>query len=236
MILFCFATMGCNASPKRSCRGSTTLGVVFDFMISFQQIPNPSEIAAMSPFEGIALNSVYVVTCERQAKLAVAELMNAGEVGFDTESKPTFHKGEKSEGPHVLQFATQDKAFIFLSHVQESHAAIKELLTAGGLLKIGFDLRGDLAQIQSRFQVRPEGMVDLGRSFKMLGCRNTMGASRAVALLFQQRMTKSKSVTTSNWSMPELTDRQLLYAANDAYVALKVYCELGRLRKEGLLR
>jgi ribonuclease D len=42
-------------------------------------------------------------------------------------------------------------------------------------------------------------------------------------MLFNRRFLKSKSVTTSNWAMKELTERQLLYAANDAYAAIKVY-------------
>ena len=50
-----------------------------------------------------------------------------------------------------------------------------------------------------------------------------MGAKSAVALLFNRKFLKSKSVTTSNWALTELTDRQLLYAANDAYAAIKVF-------------
>ena len=42
-------------------------------------------------------------------------------------------------------------------------------------------------------------------------------------MLFNRKLNKSKSVTTSNWAQRELSDRQLLYAANDAYAALQVY-------------
>jgi ribonuclease D len=34
---------------------------------------------------------------------------------------------------------------------------------------------------------------------------------------------KSKSVTTSNWAARVLSERQLLYAANDAYAAIRIY-------------
>jgi ribonuclease D len=40
--------------------------------------------------------------------------------------------------------------------------------------------------------------------------------------MFNQRFAKSKKATTSNWSQPQLTSHQMLYAANDAYAALKV--------------
>lgn len=169
------------------------------------------------------MHQVFVVTNERQASIAFEELMDAGDVGFDTESKPTFMKGQKSEGPHVLQFATIEKAYIFQSHFDESHPAIIELLTSVNLTKIGFGLGGDLHQISNRFGVRPSSIVDLDRSFRQLGYRNAVGAKSAIAMLFQRKLIKSKSVSTSNWAARELSERQLLYAANDAYAAIKVF-------------
>ena len=91
------------------------------------------------------------------------------------------------------------------------------------LTKIGFDLRGDLKQISNRFGIRPESLIDLDRSFKSLGYRNSIGAKTAIALLFNRKFLKSKSVTTSNWEAKLLTDRQLLYAANDAFAAIQVF-------------
>ncbi len=185
--------------------------------------PSKEEIAELEPFDGLELEQIYVVTNERQAGLAVEELLAAVEVGFDTESKPTFHKGQKSEGPHVLQFSTTEKAFIFQSHVEESHPAIMTLLKSQEMMKIGFGLRGDLHQISERFNIRPSAIVDLDREFKQLGFWNAVGAKSAIAMLFQRRLLKSKAMTTSNWAATQLSDRQLLYAANDAYAAIKVH-------------
>ncbi len=185
--------------------------------------PTKDEIAVMEPFTGLPLEKIFVVGNPRQAALAAEELMSAGAVGFDTESKPTFHKGQKSEGPHVLQFPTLEKAFIFQSHVEGSEEVIIGLLKSQALTKIGFGLKGDLQQISDRFNLRPQSIVDLDRSFKQLGYRNAVGAKSAVAILFNRRFPKSKSVTMSNWSLPQLTDSQLLYAANDAYAAIKVF-------------
>ncbi|MCU0749357.1 MAG: hypothetical protein MUF13_07415, partial [Akkermansiaceae bacterium] len=86
--------------------------------------PDKAAIAELEPFAGLGMDRIFVVSSTRQASIALEELRSAGEIGFDTESKPTFFKGQKSEGPHVLQFATREKAFIFQSHVAESHAAI----------------------------------------------------------------------------------------------------------------
>jgi ribonuclease D len=185
--------------------------------------PHKDDIAAMERFDGLDLDRVFLVTNERQADIAFGELMSAGSVGFDTESKPTFQRGQKSEGPHVLQFATLEKAFIFQSHFVESHPVIIEALKSPELTKIGFGLGGDLRQISNRFGIRPAGIVDLDRSFRQLGYRNAVGAKSAVAMFFQRKLIKSKSITTSNWAARELTERQLLYAANDAYAALRIF-------------
>jgi ribonuclease D len=188
-----------------------------------RQLPHKSDIASMDPFIGLDMEQIIVVSNEGQAELAKEELMSAGVVGFDTESKPTFVKGQTSGGPHVFQFATLEKAFIFHAHVEESHSVILDLLLSVELSKIGFDLRGDLQQIAKKYEIQPAGIVDLGRTFRNLGFQNMIGATSAVALLFQRRLLKSKSVTTSNWAAKELSERQLLYAANDAYAALRVY-------------
>ncbi len=185
--------------------------------------PHKADIAELEMFEGLGMESVFVVSSVRQAGLAMQELMKAGTVGFDTESKPTFHKGQKSAGPHVLQFATLEKAFIFQSYFVESHPAIIELLQSPDLTKIGFGLGGDLQQISNRFGIRPSGIVDLDRSFRQLGYRNAVGAKSAIAMFFNRKLLKSKSVTTSNWAARELSERQLLYAANDAYAAIRVF-------------
>ncbi len=185
--------------------------------------PSKLEIAELEPFSGLPLERIFVVTDERQACLALEELLLAGAVGFDTESKPTFLKGQKSEGPHVLQFATTHKAFIFQSHVTTSHPAIIELLNSEKLTKIGFGLGGDLHQISQRFGLRPAAIVDLDRTFKQLGYRNAVGAKSAIAMLFNRKLQKSKSVTTSNWAATKLSDGQLIYAANDAYAAMMVF-------------
>jgi ribonuclease D len=177
----------------------------------------------MEPFEGLAMDSVMVISDDAMAAFARDELFRSAVVGFDTESKPTFHKGQKSTGPHVFQFATLERAFIFRPHLSNSTDTILELLMSARLTKVGFDLKGDLSQISRRFGVQPGAIVDLGRSFRQLGFRTTIGATTAVAMLFGRRLHKSKSITTSNWAAHELSERQLIYAANDAYAAIRVY-------------
>ncbi len=185
--------------------------------------PSKLSIAELVPFDGLRLENIVLVTNAAEAEAAFENLKLAGNVGFDTESKPTFHKGQKSEGPHVLQFSTMERAYIFQSHVEECREVIVRLLESTEIHKIGFDLRGDLSHIWTRFGIRPGGIIDLDRTFRKLGYRNAIGAKSAIAMLFQRRLMKSKSVTTSNWSSRKLSDSQVVYAANDAYAALVVF-------------
>jgi RNA polymerase sigma factor for flagellar operon FliA len=50
-----------------------------------------------------------------------------------------------------------------------------------------------------------------------------LGAKTAVARFFGQTLQKSKRITTTNWALPVLSEKQILYAADDAHVALRVY-------------
>jgi ribonuclease D len=185
--------------------------------------PGKDQIAALDPFHGLVLDQIFLVSNALEAASAFSDLQQARDVGFDTESKPTFQKGEKSEGPHVLQFATMERAYIFQSHVKEVLPVVAALLESEEIRKIGFGLRGDLSHIWHRFGIRPSATIDLDQSFRRLGYRNPVGAKSAVAMLFQRRLQKSRSVTTSNWANWKLTKEQLIYAANDAYAALKVF-------------
>jgi ribonuclease D len=184
--------------------------------------PTKPEIALMQPFVGLTLEHIHVPTSKEEFASATAEIKAAGFVGFDTESKPTFVVGDVSEGPHVVQFALHDKAYLFQVYRAEGLQFLIELLRSDEVIKVGFGLRSDSGQIFAKLGVKFGGVVDLNTVFSMKGYRREMGARAAVGLVFGQRFAKSKKITTTDWSQRELTPQQMLYAANDAYAALKV--------------
>lgn len=194
--------------------------------------PTKAEAALLEPFIGLTLERIHVPVTHAEFAAAAAEIMAAGVVGFDTESKPTFVTGDVSEGPHVVQFSLHDKAYLFLPHHAEARSFLIDLLQSEQVLKVGFGLRSDSSHIRRKFGVEFRAVVDLNAVFSMDGYHKEMGVRAAVALLFNQRFPKSKKVTTSNWSQPQLTSQQLLYAANDAYAALKVFEALERPRED----
>ena len=186
-------------------------------------LPTKEEINLLDTFDVLGINDVIVVATAQQAEQAFADLKAAGVVGFDTESKPTFRVGEESTGPHVVQFATLHKAYIFQVHVEESYRTLMAILESEDVKKVGFGLGGDMTNMSRRFAIQPRGIVDLSSAFSALGYRKTIGARQAVAMMFKRRFIKSKKTSTSNWANRVLTERQVLYAANDAYVAVRVY-------------
>jgi len=190
--------------------------------------PTKQESKLLAPFNGLVLNKIYVPVSKEEFTAATNEIMNSKIVGFDTESKPVFIKGEKTDGPHVVQFALLNKAFIFQLHHKHCRESLLEIFQSDKTIKVGFGLKSDKAQIYNKFGVKLNAVLDLGSAFREKGYRGQIGARGAVAIVFNKAFNKSKRASTSNWAMPRLSDNQLLYAANDAYVALRVYNELNQ--------
>lgn len=189
--------------------------------------PSKEEINLLEPFERLGLERIALVSTGAQAEQARRELASVDVWGFDTESKPTFAKHEVSEGPHIVQLCTLEKAYVFQLQDPTCRNLTAALLGEPGKTKAGFGLGDDKKRIAAKLGVTPEGILDLNNVFRERGWRKDMGVKAAVAVLFERRFIKSRKATTSNWANPRLTEAQLIYAANDAYAALRVYYALG---------
>ncbi len=130
--------------------------------------------------------------------------------------------GELSTGPHLIQLATDDKAYLFPVTDQRTLEQLRTILESPQVIKVGFGLRDDLRRLQSKLGIGSVNIIDLAIVLRQEK-RADVGAKAAVARFFGQRLQKSKKTSTTNWSNPVLTERQILYAANDAHVALRVY-------------
>lgn len=192
--------------------------------------PTREEIALLPPFEALGFRDIIEIISAEDAARAQRELLSAGVVGFDTESKPTFVKGHISTGPHVAQFSTPERAYVFMLHHAESRRAAIALIHARELKKVGFGLSDDLRRIRIKLGIEPQSVVDLESLFREKGFGRGVGVKVGVAIVFKRRFMKSKKASTSNWMRHRLSDAQLLYAANDAYAAIRVYHALQRSR------
>jgi ribonuclease D len=176
----------------------------------------------LPPYDGIKLADVRMVKTDKDAAEALAALLAMDVLGFDTESKPTFLKGEVSTGPHLVQLATDSAAYLFQIGAMAAVEVLKEVLESETILKVGFGLSDDVKRLRAKLGIETSNVLDLSTALRK-NERNTLGAKTAVARFFGQKLQKSKKITTTNWALPRLTEKQILYAADDAHVALKIY-------------
>ena len=195
--------------------------------LPISELPEREQIALLEPFDGLDLQDIVVVETAGDAARAAAELLAAGVVGFDTESKPTFAKNEVNTGPHLVQFSTMTTAFLFQLHRTDCIPTVQMLIGSTALLKVGFGLSTDLTLIRNRLEIEPRAVFDIDNEFRRRGYRKSVGVKTAIALVFDRRFMKSRKATTSNWANKQLTDAQIRYAANDAYASIRVYDALG---------
>lgn len=182
------------------------------------------QVPDLPPYIGIALADVRLVRSAAELEEAHAALLAADAVGFDTESKPTFLKGQSSDGPHLVQLSTDAVCYLFQIGPQPSPALplLKEVLESERILKVGFGLSDDVRRLRAKLGIEPQRVADLSVALRG-GQRNDLGAKSAVARFFGRKLQKSKKISTTNWAAPRLSERQILYAADDAQVALRVY-------------
>ena len=189
--------------------------------------PTKEELAQLEPLDRLGLDHIVVVSTRRQADLAFQALETATVLGFDTESKPTFLRDQVSEGPHVVQFSTLHQAYVFQLHDAGCCDIVSALLVSERIIKVGFGLAGDHVQIMRTLGVHPQKVLDLNVVFREKGYMKELGVRGAVAVVFNRRFLKSRKATTSNWANRQLSESQIIYAANDAWAAIQVFNALG---------
>ena len=194
---------------------------------SLSPLPSKEQIQQLPVFQNLLPDQIQLISKLEQCHALQDELFSAPFFGFDSESKPTFRKGEVATGPHVIQLATANKAYVF-----QISPAILDFLTPifenPEQLKVGFGLKND-AHLFRKKGIHFNQVLDLAKAFTAFGITTPVGVKNAMALLFQVNFPKSKSVSTSNWSKFPLSAAQIQYAAADAYAPVLIYQELQRL-------
>lgn len=189
--------------------------------------PTKEAVSELEPLGRLGLDDIVVVSTRQQANQAFHALAASTVLGFDTESKPTFARNQVSGGPHVMQFSTLHKAYVFQLHDTGCRETVSALLESDSITKVGFGLTGDHQQILRTLGVHPKNVLDLNLIFRKQGYAKELGVRGAVAVVFNRRFLKSRKATTSNWANRQLTDSQIVYSANDAWAAIQVFHALG---------
>lgn len=172
----------------------------------------------LGAFEG----KVIVVSEEKNLTRVFAEICKHKMVGFDTETKPVFVRGQQNK-VSLMQIATEDTVFLIRLKQTGMHPAIIDFLENEKILKAGVALRDDIKALQRLKQYEPAGFIELAQLSKQAGLE-VESVKKLTALLLGFRI--SKSAQTSNWEAETLNEKQISYAATDAWVCLEIYKRL----------
>jgi ribonuclease D len=163
--------------------------------------------------------AVHLIREDSELEAALAAVAENDLLGFDTETRPAFRKGQ-CYSPSLLQLAGCDAVYLFQLRRLTDLGPLFSLLEDERLLKAGISIRADQAALQGLRAFEPAGFCDIGRMARAKGFRNT-GLRPLAALLLGQRISKGAQVT--NWARDALTPRQIAYAATDAWVSRRLY-------------
>lgn len=174
----------------------------------------------LKAFEG----KVTVIT--ETAKLAAMqrEIEKHKVVGFDTETRPSFKRGQVYKVA-LLQLAIPNKVFLIRIHETGLPQEIVSIFQNNSIMKVGVAIRDDIKALQKINRFTPASFIELSTMARASGLE-VESVKKLAGLLLGFRI--SKSAQTSNWEAPTLTEKQLEYAATDAWVCLEIYQYLKR--------
>lgn len=188
--------------------------------------PNKDESALLPPFLELPEQAIHIPKTQTEFEAAFHAINAEPVLGFDTESKPLFNVGQHDSGPHLVQLATAEQAWLLQLHLPMALELSREVLAAEHICKVGFGLDNDKHSLPRRLGAPLVNIQDLDSRFKRLGYGASVGVRAAAALVLKRSFRKSKRTTTSNWAATELSPAQRRYAANDAHAPAVIYAYL----------
>lgn len=170
---------------------------------------------------------IITIVSETDADKAVDYLLSRDILGVDTETRPTFHKGEQHKVA-LLQVASRDTCFLFRLNDIGMPASIIRLLEDRTVPKIGLSWHDDILSLHRRTEFTPGYFIDLQNVVGEIGIKD-LSLQKLYANLFHQKISKRQRLT--NWEADILNDKQKQYAATDAWSCIKLYEEVKRLHE-----
>lgn len=166
---------------------------------------------------------VHIVRTAQELERAAHALHRETVLGFDTETKPAFHKGQ-SNPVSIIQFAGSRAVYIIQAHRVPCLEPLGAILCSSRIIKAGIDLQQDIAKLKSHIACQYNGFVDVNNLAKDAGIKNFSMRGLA-AIVLGVRI--PKGARTSNWARDTLTPQQIAYAATDAWISRELYLRLG---------
>lgn len=175
--------------------------------------------------------NIVVVEDTSDIESICTELSVCPAIGFDTETRPSFKPGIINKVA-LLQLSTQDTCYLFRLCRIPLHKAIIKVLEDKNIIKIGADVHNDLLALKELRHFKPGGFLDLQDIIHEWGITEK-SVRKMSSIVLGERVSKAKRL--SNWAAVSLTPRQMMYAATDAWVCLRIYDILKKTEKKPLL-
>lgn len=150
---------------------------------------------------------------------AIDELRKSDVIGFDTETRPSFKKGQ-THTVSLIQLSTRSVCYLFRINHTGLDARIVDLLEDEGLKKIGLSIHDDFHNLNKIQPVQAGGFIDLQNFVKEFRIADN-SLTKIYAVIFGKRISKGQRLT--NWEAEHLTDSQQAYAALDAMACVEIY-------------
>ncbi len=172
---------------------------------------------------------IITVNSEREADKAVPFLLSKDILGVDTETRPSFKKGQQHK-VSLLQVATEDICFLFRLNYIGMVTPVISLLSNTEVPMVGLSWHDDLAALQKRMEFKPGLFIDIQDIIGDIGIEDK-SLQKLYANIFKQKISKRQRLT--NWDADVLSDKQMSYAATDAWACVRLYKEILKLKETG---
>ncbi|MFT6055565.1 MAG: ribonuclease D [Roseivirga sp.] len=188
--------------------------------MSFQKSITKEDLMELplSEYQG----KVVIAVSEESIREALEEINHFDVVGFDTEARPTFKKGQIRQ-ISLIQIATDEKVYLLRIMHTGLMKCIIDFMENPKIIKVGIGLDDDFNLLNKLRKFNKQGFLDLNKRFKEIGAEN-IGARNLAGMMLGIRI--SKSAQTSNWEAEQYSEKQISYAATDAWICLEIYREL----------
>lgn len=162
---------------------------------------------------------VILIDSAAKARDAVAYLLKQRQIGFDTETRPSFQKNHRYK-VSLVQLSTPGECFLFRLKMIGSLDGLVSVLENADIQKIGLSLKDDFHSLAKLCEFTPAGFVELQTFVKNYEIADN-SLQKIYALIFGKRISKNQRLT--NWEAAELTVSQQNYAAIDAWACVEIY-------------
>ena len=162
---------------------------------------------------------IQILESIEKMEAVAATLANESHLGFDTETRPSFKKGDYYP-PALIQLATKHCVYLFRISETKTFDPLLPILESPHILKTGVAIKNDIKEHRAIKDFTPKGFIEIADITAKLGYENR-GLRALAGLLLQGRISKAAQVT--NWACPKLDNKQVRYAATDAWISREIY-------------